>query len=335
MTTMTSPIDDLTHGDASQPAVEVHQVVKVFPQGTRAVDGVDLQLATGEVVALLGHNGAGKTTIVRLIAGLLHPTAGTVRVLGRDPIGDGPWVRRRLGVLPANGVLDLRQTARENLDFVGRVFGLERAHASARAAELLEEFELTDHADQRVATFSQGMRQRLSLARVLLPGPSVLLLDEPTSALDPVAARDVRTLIKDCSARGVTVVLCTHDLAEASEVCDRVLILKEGQVIAQGPPSELARRATSAHTVELQLDTPALLAGVLPAGASWEATGPQSALVRGVAGDAVADLVTALVSHGARLRAVRPTEPTLTDLYLSLHGAAPEPTIPTSPRSAS
>ena len=214
-------------------------VVRRF-DGVTALDGLDLHVTTGEVVGLLGHNGAGKTTTVRTIAGLLAPDEGTVRVAGLDPATDGPAVRRELGVLPARPIVDDRLTARANLRFAADMFDLPRADVDARIGAVLERFELGDRADERVAGYSTGMRQRLSLARVLLPDPAVLLLDEPTSALDPVAARAVRDLLTELATSGRrTIVLCTHDLTEAEQLCDRVVVLEQGRVVAAGTPAAL------------------------------------------------------------------------------------------------
>lgn len=296
-----------------------------------ALDGLDLVVETGEVVALLGHNGAGKTTTVRLLAGLLAPDAGTVRVGGLDPVADGGLVRQRLGVLPARPVVDDRLTGRQNLGFVAAVFGLDADAAAGRADELLARFGLHDRAEERVGTYSTGMRQRLSLARVLLTDPQVLLLDEPTAALDPVAARLVRrTLGELAAAQDRTVVLCTHDLAEAESLCDRVVVLARGAPIAEGTPAELAR-SHGAVAYHLEVGADAVDAGVrviderlvgVEAGVHDRAAGVL--VVRGLSPQTAPELVRALVAANLEVRELRRVTPSLEEVYLALHGEVPD-----------
>jgi ABC-type multidrug transport system ATPase subunit len=296
-----------------------------------ALDGLDLEVASGEVVALLGHNGAGKTTTVRLLAGLLAPDEGTVRVQGRDPVVDGDQVRQRLGVLPARPVVDDRLTGRQNLAFVTAVFGLDPGRAEARSAELLERFGLTSRADERVGTYSTGMRQRLSLARVLLTEPEVLLLDEPTAALDPVAARLVRrTLGELAAAEERTVVLCTHDLAEAEALCDRVVVLANGAPIATGTPQELAR-AHGVAAYHLDVGEAAvgratrLVRDHLPE--LTVAGHPSSSdvlVLRGLSPELAPELVRLLVTAELDVRELHRVTPSLEEVYLALHGEVPD-----------
>lgn len=236
-----------------RPVIELSGVRREFGD-VRAIEDVSLTVHRGEVLGLLGHNGAGKTTLVRLIAGLFAPTGGTIRVEDRDPVVDGIDVRRRLGVLPTGPFLDIRLTARHNLRFAAETFGVERAGLDERIDALLEEFELTDRAGDRVEGFSAGMRQRLALARILLPGPEILLLDEPSASLDPIAVRQVRELIgRQTSEQGRTVVVCTHDLSEAQLLCDRVAVLDHGRVVALGTPAELGASVLAA-AVEVVCD---------------------------------------------------------------------------------
>ena len=290
-----------------------------------ALDQLDLAIRPGEVVGLLGHNGAGKTTTVRLLAGLLAPERGTVRVGGGDPVTDGPSVRGQMGVLPAALVVDARLTARQNLRFAADVFGVPRAELGTRIDAILALFELSDRADQKVGGLSSGLRQRLSLARVLLPDPEVLLLDEPTSALDPVAARQVRrALAKLAQDRSRTIVLCTHDLTEAELLCDRVVVLERGRVVADGRPVELAH----AHgTGGVQLDVAPedverasqMLAEVSDAEVDRDGNGRLR--TRGLGRDAIPALVSHLVRAGVTVYEVRRLDPSLEDVYLALHAA--------------
>ncbi len=293
-----------------------------------ALDHLTLHVPQGQVVGLLGHNGAGKTTTVRLLAGLLAPERGVVQVGGVDPLVGGGEVRQRLGVLPARPVVDDRLTAVQNLRFAADVFGVDRAGLDERISGLLGRFDLLDRADERVGGYSTGMRQRLSLARVLLPDPDVLLLDEPTASLDPVAARNVRrTLAGLAQDRDRTVVLCTHDLAEAEALCDRVVVLANGRVVAQGSPAELAAaHGRSGVLVEVASDQTDHARGILASlhGTDVEVEGAGRIRAAGIPRTAVPELVRALVRADLAVHEVRRLDPTLEDVYLALHGEVPD-----------
>jgi ABC-type multidrug transport system ATPase subunit len=300
-------------------------VTRTFGE-VRALDGLSIAVRRGEVLGLLGHNGAGKTTAIRLVAGLLAPTAGRVRVDGLDPQADGQTVRRRLGVLPANAAVDDRLTARENLRFAADLFELPHAGLNRRIDELLDRFELGGRADERAGGYSTGMRQRLSFARVLLHDPDVLLLDEPTVSLDPVAARQVRDIVADLGDRSDrTVVLCTHDLAEAQRLCDRVVILEHGRLTALGTPSELAGSWGADLRVEVHLDDlAAALAVDAIDGITGERDDARHVRFPGVARAEVPRLVHALSGAGVRVYGVQRSEPTLEEVYLRLHARVEE-----------
>ena len=301
--------------------IALDSVTRVF--GTvRAVDQLSLKVEPGEVLGLLGHNGAGKTTTVRLIAGLLAPTSGEVRVNALDPTTQGATVRRRLGVLPANAAVDDRLTGRQNLKFAAELYDLPRDGLDRRISEVLERFDLAGRAKQSVGGYSTGMRQRLSLARVLLHDPEILLLDEPTASLDPVAARQVRSLIADLAAdQNRTVVLCTHDLAEAERLCGRVAILEHGSIKALGTPSDLASATGRTDAlVEVHPDDTDIAAG-LRAGPSGTATVDEPGRLRWprAAQSDVPPLVQALARADVRVFSVIRRQPSLEDVYLSLH----------------
>jgi len=226
-----------------EPVIDARGLSRSFGP-TTAVDGLDLRVHPGEVVGLLGHNGAGKTTTVRLLNGLLRADAGTATVLGLDPWRDGPQVRARTGVLTEVPALDGRLTARETLRHHGRVHGL--VDLERRVASGLERLGLAGRADEPVAGFSKGMEQRLALARAFLSAPEVLFLDEPVASLDPVGAQEVHGLIREWVAeRGVGVVICTHNLVEAERLCDRVVVMERGRVLAEGTVAGLGGQASS------------------------------------------------------------------------------------------
>ena len=236
-----------------------------------ALDALELRVERGEVVGLLGHNGAGKTTAVRVLNGVLAPSGGSARVLGLDPQRDGVALRRRCGVSTETPAVDERLTGRQGLRFFAEVYDVPRDRVEGRIAELLEAFELSHAADARVATYSKGMRQRLALARALLHEPELLFLDEPSSGLDPVAARAVDQRIASQRSHGTTVLLCTHNLAQAEALCDRVVVLERGRVVASGAPAALAAELGAALRVRVRYaarvdgvrpDVAALLAGI-------------------------------------------------------------------------
>ena len=301
-----------------------------------AVDALDVRVARGEVVGLLGHNGAGKTTTVRLLNGVLAPSDGSARVLGFDPMHDGVALRRRCGVSTETPSVDERLTGRAGLRFFAEVFDVPRARVERRIDELLAAFDLTAAADQRVATYSKGMRQRLTLARALLHEPELLFLDEPSSGLDPVAARAVDERIAGLRDAGTTVLLCTHNLAQAQGLCDRVVVLEHGAVVASGTPTALAADLGASIEVrvsarfDMGFDVASVLVGVAGVEqlASPEAPLGEPHEVRFGASDddAIAAVVRALVHAGADVYAVERRAPSLEDVYFALHrGERPAP----------
>jgi len=306
--------------------IETHNLTRHFG-ALVAVHGLNLQIARGEVFGFLGPNGAGKTTTVRLLNGVLNPTAGEIRVLGMDPIAQGPAVRRRTGVLTESPALYEPLSARENLLIFGELYDVPPDILRRRVDELLEMFELTARADDKVAGYSKGMKQRLALARALIHAPDILFLDEPTAGLDPEAARQVTELIEHLSQEeGRTIFLCTHNLVEAERLCDRVGVIHRGELIAVGTPGELARRIWHGHGIVVRLGRP------LPA----EALASLKRL-EGVAQVEVENsdlhilldqehrtpaVVRVLVEAGAEIYAVRPREHSLEDIYFQLQANA-------------
>jgi len=234
--------------------IEIDALTRTFGE-TRAVDGLTLDVARGEIFGLLGHNGAGTPPTVRLLNGVIERTSGAARVLGLDPAAQGPELRAHTGVLTETPSLDERLTARANLAFYAELYNVPRTEAAGRVTGLLEEFELAERADDKVGGFSKGMKQRLALARSLLHRPEVLFLDEPGSGLDPLAARHVNERIERLArADGVTVFLCTHNLVEAQKLCDRVAVMERGKLAAIGAPADLTRQYVRRLDVELEVD---------------------------------------------------------------------------------
>ncbi|MHB1628907.1 MAG: ABC transporter ATP-binding protein [Bacilli bacterium] len=302
-------------------AIECQGVERRF--GTRtAVDQLDLAVPRGSVFGFLGPNGAGKTTTVRMLVGMLRPSAGTIRIFGHDPLTEGEWVRRHSAVMLDNVGLYERLSAWQNLLFAARVAQLTAPECQRRIEEALRRVDLWDRRFDRVSGFSKGMRQKLGLARALLADPELLILDEPTAGLDPsniVMVRELLVSLAEESQRSIF--LCTHLLAEAQRICDRVAIIQRGRLLAVGDPNRLGSQGLG--TVRLTLtgmhpDTVARIA--LPdrvelsraEGHDWRAAVS--------ADDDIEHLVAALVNAGVGVRAVIPEQVSLEDEYLRLVG---------------
>jgi ABC-2 type transport system ATP-binding protein len=216
-----------------------------------AVDGVDLQVAYGEVFGLLGPNGAGKTTTIRMLCTLLEPTGGTALVNGYDITKQANQVRMSLGtVLAGERSVYWKLTARENLEYFAALYHIPPATAKQRISELLERMELTERADELIENYSTGMKQRVAISKALLANPPILLLDEPTLGLDPQAARKVRELIREFKEEGHTILLTTHYMEEADHLSHRVAILDQGKIVALGTPAELKAQHGDGATLE-------------------------------------------------------------------------------------
>jgi lipooligosaccharide transport system ATP-binding protein len=233
--------------------VEARSLTKRFGDFT-AVDGIDLHVEKGEAFGLLGPNGAGKTSTMRMIGCVSPPTSGTLRILGMDPATDGSAIRARLGVVPQEDTLDLELSVFDNLVIYGRYFDLPRAECRKRAQELLEFVQLSDRAKSRVDDLSGGMKRRLTIARALINEPDILLLDEPTTGLDPQARHVVWDRLYRLKQRGVTLVLTTHYMDEAEQLCDRLVVMDRAQIVAEGSPRELIDKWSSPEVLELRFD---------------------------------------------------------------------------------
>lgn len=315
-------------GAANPPVVVAEGLSRRFGE-TLAVEELSLAIQGGEVFGLLGHNGAGKTTTVRLLNGVLTPSAGTIRVLGLDPVTQGPQVRARSGVLTETPSLDERLTARVTLRLYAEIFGVAGAEVNRRVDELLALFGLSERADEKVGGYSKGMRQRMALARTLIHKPDIIYLDEPTAALDPVATREVHSLIRNASqVEQRTVILCTHNLIEAERLCHRVAVLARGRVLAMGTPAELAEQYGSKQRWALEVDPAsqdkaAQALARLPWDVAVENENHGALHVQGIARCHVPEAIALLVNEGVRIYAVSPIEATLEDVYFALQGKLP------------
>jgi lipooligosaccharide transport system ATP-binding protein len=219
-----------------------------------AVDGVDFELLRGEAFGFLGPNGAGKSSTMRMIGCVSPPTAGELSIFGLDPVTDGAAIRARLGVVPQEDSLDVELTVRENLLVYGRYFGLPRPVIRERSDRLLEFVQLTDRADDRVEPLSGGLKRRLTIARSLINEPEIMLLDEPTTGLDPQARHVVWDRLFRLKQQGVTLVLTTHYMDEAEQLCDRLVVMDGGRIAAEGSPRELIDRYSTPEVLELRFD---------------------------------------------------------------------------------
>lgn len=235
--------------------IEAVNLTKEFGQFV-AVNDVCLNVAEGELLALLGPNGAGKTTTVRMLGSILKPTRGYARIAGYDTVTDARAVRRNIGLLTEFPGLYLRMKGLDYLRFFGELQGMASNIIQKRGEELLKRFELWEARDKQIGKYSKGMKQKLTLVRAMLHDPQVLFLDEPTSAMDPQSAKLVRDSISDLRQDRRTIVICTHNLAEAEQLADRIAIICQGQIIAQGTPLELKQQLLGDPMMEIRLAAP-------------------------------------------------------------------------------
>jgi lipooligosaccharide transport system ATP-binding protein len=220
-----------------------------------AVKGVSFSVERGESFGFLGPNGAGKTSTMRMISAVSKPSSGTLSILGLDPREHGPEIRRRLGVVPQEDTLELELSVRLNLEMFGRYFDIPRAVLRERAKELLEFTQLSERANDKVDDLSGGMKRRLTIARALINRPELLILDEPTTGLDPQARHLLWERLYRLKREGVTLIITTHYMDEAEQLCDRLVVMDHGSIVAEGPPRELIERHSTREVVELRFDT--------------------------------------------------------------------------------
>jgi lipooligosaccharide transport system ATP-binding protein len=251
---MPDPLVAASAADAGAPStslIHARGLTKRFGDFT-AVDAIDFDVAPGESFGFLGPNGAGKTSTMRMIGCVSPLSGGTLRILGQDPDADGPRIRARLGVVPQQDTLDNELTVRENLLIYGRYFALSRAECAKRADDLLEFAQLTERAEDQVEHLSGGMKRRLTIARSLINEPELMLLDEPTTGLDPQARHLLWDRLYRLKQRGVTLVLTTHYMDEAEQLCDRLVVMDKAKIVAEGSPRGLIERYSTREVTELR-----------------------------------------------------------------------------------
>jgi ABC-2 type transport system ATP-binding protein len=302
---------------ATPLVVDIRGVSKRFG-AVPALSGLALSVPQGRITVLLGPNGAGKTTAIRVITGALEPDEGQVHTFGQDPNRFGEDVRRRCGVVSAKPALYDRLSGWDNLQYSAELYGLGR-HATPRISAAADRFGIHDALDQKVGGYSTGMKTRLALARSVLHEPELLLFDEPTSGLDPESSKAVLELIREMTADGRTVVMCTHLLVEAEGLADQIVVLESGTDLLHGSQDELIRRYWPNPLVRFEAEDPSqldLLQG-LP-GVLAVSPGPSGREVQLDDECRIPDLLTVLVERGVRLRRVDPHQPTLEELYFAV-----------------
>jgi lipooligosaccharide transport system ATP-binding protein len=282
-----------------------------------AVDGIDLDVKRGEAFGFLGPNGAGKSSTMRMIGCVSPVTDGTLRILGQDPASHGAQIRARLGVVPQQDTLDFELTVRENVLIYGRYFGLSRRELKPRIDELLDFVQLTERAGDKVEPLSGGMKRRLTIARSLVNDPDLLLLDEPTTGLDPQARHVVWDRLFRLKQQGKTFVVTTHYMDEAEQLCDRLVVMDHGSIVAEGSPWELIQRYSTREVVEVRFDDERPQNGVFETAADRIEDLPDRVLLYTQDGDATAAAIAdlGLPPHSTLIR-----RSTLEDVFLHLTG---------------
>jgi ABC-2 type transport system ATP-binding protein len=309
------------------PGVRVEGLGKRFGE-LWALRDVSFEVPAGRVLGLLGHNGAGKTTALRILTTLARPTEGTAQVAGHDVVADAPSVRKRIGVAGQAATVDGLMTARANLEMVGRLYQLSRSEARRRADELLEKVGLTDTGTKLVKSFSGGMRRRLDLAAALVASPPVVFLDEPTTGLDPRSRNELWELLRSHVREGATLVLTTQYLEEADRLADDIVVLDKGRIAAHGTPAQLKQRlggerivvtVTQPSMLERARDALSVFVAALPSldAEARQVTAPMRSDAR------LVEVVRALDAAGVDVVDVQRREVTLDDVFLTITGSEP------------
>jgi ABC-2 type transport system ATP-binding protein len=313
----------------TRDAIEVQALRKRFGDVV-ALDGIDLVAAEGEVLALLGPNGAGKTTLVRALTTLLRPDSGRATVLGRDVVADPFGVRRQIGVAGQFAAIDEILTGRENLEMVGMLYHLGRAEARRRAVDVLGRFGLSEAGDRRASTYSGGMRRRLDLAATLVGRPRVVFLDEPTTGLDPRSRAELWSMVRELRSSGTTILLTTQYLDEADELAQRIAVIDNGTIVAEGTAMELKERV-GRDRLTVRIADPSRIedarAALVPVGGDGPPEVLEDALLAlpVTHSGAAADAVRALDRIGVGIAGLEVRTPTLDDVFFTLTGKHVEP----------
>ena len=341
--TLTTPVTTTAAASEPPPAIRTRKLRKVYPVpagarrpgapaspapspagGIVALEALDLEVGDGEFFGLLGPNGAGKTTTIGILTTRVRPTSGQAWVAGIDVVGQDVVVRHHIGVVPQRANPDRALTVRENLLFHAAYFGIARSVAEARAEELLETFDIADRAGAKVDQLSGGQQQRLMVVRALMHDPRVLFLDEPTVGLDPQSRLALWDILRGLHAKGHTIVMSTHYMEEADQLCQRVAIIDRGLLLALDAPAQLKARAPGGTLIELTLDADATAAaeaaGAAPGVTKVESAGPRLRAWTPRAGESVAGLIRAAEQSGREVRDIHLAPPSLETLFISLTG---------------
>lgn len=293
-------------------AVNVNNLTKVYANGKKALDNINFELDEGEVFGFLGPNGAGKTTAVKLLNGMLSPTEGTSSVFGIDPAVQPEQVHALSGVVTEHAQMYDNLTGLQNLVFYGKVFGLSHSDSRNRAQEMLDTLGLNGASDEKLSSYSTGMRQRLSLARAMIHSPKIIFFDEPTSGLDPESAQRVNELIKELARNnGTTVFLCTHQLRYAQEICTRYGLIDKGKMLAAGDLDSIRAMVFSGMKVTIKADK-------FPDNPAVKIVGSKSCEIEVKSEDEIPYIVKSIVDTGGRVYHVSARKPSLEEVYFSL-----------------
>ncbi len=287
--------------------IELRDVIKRFGQ-TTALAGVSFHVNKGTTVGLLGPNGSGKTTTMRLLTGMIEPESGSIRVKDFDPKVQGDEIRAKSGVLTENAAMYEWMTARENLRFFGALYGLADGRLDRKVGELIGEFNMREYADKKVSGYSTGMKKRLAIARALINDPEILLLDEPTSGLDPESAHSIITLIEALNSKEVTILICTHNLNEAQTVCGEFVFLDQGTILEAGSLAYLKKKYSHKETLVLKVS------GTPPAGF----TAKDGVITVDVAGEEDIPAIIREISAHSNVYDARLLEQDLSDIYFKV-----------------
>lgn len=292
--------------------VAIQKLSKTYPGGKEALKQLSMSLSTGEVFGFLGPNGAGKTTTVKLLTGVLSPSGGLCEIMGVNPNIQPEKVHLLSGIVTEHAQMYDNLTGIENLMFYATAFGLKQKEGKQRGESLLKELELTEAKDRKLATYSTGMRQRLSLARALLHRPKVLFLDEPTSGLDPESAQNVNQIIHNLACKeGITVFLCTHQLRYAQEICTRYGMIDQGTLLASGTIDELRARVFTSKSLRI-------CASAVPDKLNFVKCGVNEFETQIQDKKEIPDLIRKIVDAGEDIYSVNLAEPSLEDIYFAL-----------------